>query len=162
MTIHFIAFVLFIYGTQFLALTYDYSFLHSTGAFMNIISNPNRFNDDMKFIDLIGVGGLLIAYVISWAISNKRNWHWANSIFIFVLALVLKNFNLLRWDTIRVFFSSPGEEFVLNTMWFIIFLGSLLILLGLFLFFSKKITAFIEKSNPMAKTTGKTGRKTSK
>jgi hypothetical protein len=161
MIVHFIAFLFFIYGSQFVALTYDYGFLHNNGAFINIMNNPGRFNDDMKFIDLIGVAGLLVAYVISWAISNKRGWYWANSIIVFVIALVLKNFNLLKWDVIRAFFSAPGEDFILNSSWFFIALGTFFIAIGLLLFFIKKITAFIEKGNPQAKTTAKGGKKKS-
>lgn len=84
--------------------------------------------------------GLLFAFFLSLFISIRRKWFWVNSILSFVLAILLFRANL--WDYTRHLFYYPGRLFS-NSIIKILTNGTLLLAIGLLLFFSKPITRFI-------------------
>jgi hypothetical protein len=145
MAIHFIAFCLFIYAFQVLAFLHDYSFLFSLTEHINRVNFPEKFNADMEFVVQAGNIGLLVAYVISWIISNKQNWHWINSVVIFLLAFLLKNFALS--SALDKVLLSPGGPFKIYSFTGHILTGIILIAIGLVLFLSKRIIRFIDSAN---------------
>jgi len=143
MVIHFIAFWLFIYGFQTLAYLYDFNFLIFLPVEARINDVP-RTNLDMKIVAQAGLVGAIVAYVISWRISLKRNWFWLNSVFIFVLIYVLKLYDLLGWNQLQKAFLAPGSIFRLNTRTYYVTNGAVMLAIGCFLLFSGKVKKFID------------------
>jgi hypothetical protein len=147
LAIHFIAFWFFIYAFQTLGFLHDYKFLFMIQERVNRLNFPDRFNADMIFIQQAGNIGLLAAYVISWTISTNRNWHWINSVFIFLLAFVIKNFVLVKWSSYNNVFMSPGGVFKVYSIWGHVAIGLIAIAVGLVIFFSKALIRYIEKNS---------------
>jgi hypothetical protein len=158
MIIHFIAFLFFVFAFQTLAYLKDFNFIFSPSQSMSRLNIPQRFYADMEFIAQIGNLGLLAGYVISWTISSKRNWHWANSVIVFVLLFVLKNFVLTHWGYYANVVIRPGGPFNIYSMWGHIVLGIVLLGIGLALLFSKKVISYIEASKPEVKQPVKKGK----
>jgi len=149
MIIHSIAFCLFIWGFETLAFLHDYDFLFSVAQHINRITFRDQFNADLEFIVQAGNIGLLVAYVSSWVVSNKRNWHWVNSVIIFVLAFLLKNFLLSSF--LDKTFLTPGGPFKIYSISGHLLLGIALIALGSLLIFFKRIIRFIDAARKTAK-----------
>lgn len=147
--IHFIAFCLFIWAFETLAFLHDYDFLFSVAQHMNRITFRDKFNADLEFIVQAGNIGLLVAYILSWAVSNKKNWHWINSVVIFLIAFLLKNF-LLRSFLDKTLLT-PGGPFKIFSISGHLLLGLALIALGTLLIFFKTIVRFIDKATPTGK-----------
>lgn len=154
MIIHFIAFCLFIWGFETLAFLHHYDFLFSIAQHINRITFRDQFNADLEFVVQAGNIGLLIAYVISWIISNKKHWHWINSAIIFLLAFLLKNFIMSSF--LDKIFLTPGGPFKIYSMWGHIVMGIALLGLGSLLFFSKRIIRFIDPAGKAIKKRGVT------
>lgn len=152
LVIHFVAFWLFIYGFQTLAYLYDFNFL----IFLPVEARLNdvpRTNFDMKVVAQAGLVGAIVAYLISWRISLKRNWFWLNSTLIFVLIYVLKLYDLLGWSKLQKVFLLPGSIFRLNTRTYFVANACIMLSIGCFLLFSKHIKRFIDGKNAI--TAGK-------
>jgi hypothetical protein len=149
MIIHFIAFCLFIWAFETLGFLHDYDFLFSVAQHINRVTFRDQFNADLEFVVQAGNIGLLIAYVLSWIVSNKRNWHWINSVVIFVLAFLLKNF-LLRSFLDKTFLT-PGGPFKIYSISGHLLLGIALIALGSLLIFFKGIVLFIDRAEKKGK-----------
>jgi len=154
--IHFIAFWLFVWAFQTFAFLHDYTFLFMTAEHITRLNFPERYKADLMIVEQAGNIGLLVAYVISWYISNKKNWHWINSLVIFLLLFLLKNFVLHNF--LNNIFLVRGGAFKIYTVWGHILLGTALIAVGLVLFLSKRIIRFIDpayKTNKKAAVTHK-------
>lgn len=149
MVIHFIAFCLFIWAFETLAFLRDYDFLFSVAQHINRITFRDKFNADLEFIVQAGNIGLLVAYVMSWFMSNKRNWHWINSVIIFVIAFLLKNF-LLRTFLDKMLLT-PGGPFKIFSISGHLLLGIALVCAGSALFFLKPIINYIDPANKTGK-----------
>ena len=152
LVIHFVAFWLFIFGFQTLAYLYDFNFL----IFLPVEARLNdvaRTNFDMKVVAQAALVGAIVAYLISWRISLRRNWYWLNSTVIFVLIYVLKLYNLLGWSRLQKVFLLPGDIFRLNTRTYYITNGCIMLAIGCYLLFSKRIQRFIDGKRVVA--TGK-------
>jgi hypothetical protein len=143
MVIHFIAFWLFVFGFQTLAYLYDFNFLIFLPVEARINDVP-RTNLDMKIVAQAALVGAIVAYIISWRISLKRNWFWLNSVFIFVLIYVLKLYDLLGWSQLQKVFLLPGSIFRLNTRTYYVTNGVVMLAIGCFLLFSGKVKKFID------------------
>ena len=146
MIIHFIAFWFFAYAFFTLAFLHDYAFLHLSSEHMLLLNDRGRFIRDKEFIRQSGNFGLLAAYIISWSISSKRNWHWINSVIIFVLAFGLYNLGYLGWNLVHGFFQQPAKLFPVNSVWGYLTDGLILLAIGLILLFSKGIIRYIDHS----------------
>lgn len=155
--IHFIAFWLFIYAFQTLSFLYDFNFL----LFLPVearLNDANRVNFDMKIVAQAGLLGAIVAYVISWRISLKRNWFWLNSVLIFVLIYVLKLYDLLGWNKLQKVFLLPGQIFRLNTRTFYVTNGLIMLAIGCYLLFSEKVKRFIDGKGSAEKKTANAGK----
>jgi hypothetical protein len=160
MIIHFIAFWLFIWAFETLAFLHDYEFLFSITQTFNRINLRSQVNADLDFIMEAGNIGLLAGYVMSWIISTKKGWHWINSIVIFVLAFLIRNFLTRSFpDNILLL---PGGPFRVYSIWAHIVLPIILIGVGLLLFFSKQIIRFIDPASRMDKKGASISKKSAK
>jgi hypothetical protein len=144
LVIHFIACWFFIYAFQTLAFLYDYKFLFVQSADTRA-HDVARFQMDMKVYNEAGFLGLLIAYLISWRISLKRNWFWINSVVVFVLAYFLKQFGWLGWSTLQKVFLAPGHLFKINSIAAFATNGIFMLTIGLVLLFLNSIKRFIDR-----------------
>jgi hypothetical protein len=99
----------------------------------------------MKLVNESGFIGLIIAYLISWRISLKRNWFWVNSVLVFLVAYYLKRLSLLGWSSLQVFFLAPGHLFSVNSVWSFLTNGLFMLTIGSLLLFLKPVIRFIEK-----------------
>lgn len=143
MVIHFVAFWLFIYGFQTLAFLYDFKFLIYLPVEARINDVP-RTNFDMKVVAQMALVGAIVAYIISWRISLKRGWFWLNATIVFVVIYILQLNNLLGWRILQKGFLLPGQIFRLNTRTFYVTNGGIMLALGCYLLFSKRIQRFID------------------
>lgn len=146
--IHFMAAWLFIYATHTLTTLYDFSFLYKEFALQNRVMFKDRANNDMFIIQLGGYIGLIAAYIISWQLSEKKKWFWANSVIVMLLAFVLYYFKRTGWQSLFGIFLFPGRLFTddndFNTVTSIVIDGLFMLILGSLLFFSKGIIRFID------------------
>lgn len=118
----------------------------------NLESNGKTIDDLLNFsiwIDLSGFGGLIIGFLLSLIISLKKGWLWFNSVITFALAFALYKFGDLG--------SVYVTNFLLNTTSFMknMFLefaiwGGIFLVMGIFIFFSKKLRNFISNEVPAA------------
>ena len=138
--IHFLASWFFIYAFHTLSSLYDYSFLYTAAEHLNRTNDPQRFASDMYIINESGAIGLIVAYIISWQISLRRNWFWLNSVIVFAIAFVLKYNNLLGWSSLQHVFLAPGHVFRVNSIACFLTNGLIMLAIGLVLFFLKGIT----------------------
>jgi hypothetical protein len=143
--IHFIAYWLFIYGFDTLGSLYDFKFLYNTNALMLSSIAKERFNSDILIINLFGTSGLVIAYIISWQLSVKKGWFWANAVIIFLLAFLLKSHDYLAWSSMKSIFLAPGQIIFDNSMIGVIINGLVMIALGCLLLLKKQIIDFIDR-----------------
>jgi hypothetical protein len=151
--IHFLAFWFFIYAFKMLSYLYDTRLVDiarqsdSRDLNQELIDNnisSAQFVNFTIWTETSSFIGLLTAFVISLAISTRKNWHWLNTVIAFIIGNVLLRFNLLGWTflqrslwrTGRVF-GDMKTEFLVN--------GILLLTIGLLIFFSKRSSGFIEK-----------------
>jgi hypothetical protein len=107
-----------------------------------------RITFDALWINLSGFIGLLIAFGISIAVSIKHKLHWINPIISFLIAFsLLILWNLLKiktpWTYLKYIFIGIGYFFQ-ESIWFFVINGSIILTFGLFLFFGKKVIAFID------------------
>ena len=144
LVIHFVAFWFFIYALDTLASIYDYQFLYKPEAYLTQMVNRDRFNNDILIINLFGTFGLLVAYVISWRISVKYNWFWANAVIVFLLEFFLKSHDYLGWAVLKTFFLQPGTLLGENSIPCIIVNGLIMLSLGSLLLFNKKVILYID------------------
>ena len=141
LVIHFIAFLLVMYAAQMFAFIYDYKFLYLDHT--NRINSPSRMDSDMAIVEQVGNFGLILSFILSWVISTRKNWHWINSVIVFVLTFVIENWVLLRWKKFHDIYLSPGGLFHVFSKWGHITEGTILFVAGLSLIFAKAITKYI-------------------
>jgi len=107
----------------------------------------------MKIVAQAALVGAIVAYIISWRISLKRNWFWLNSVFIFILIYILKLYDLLGWSQLQKVFLLPGSIFRLNTRTYYVTNGAVMLAIGCFLLFSGKVKKFIDGKKAEEKRT---------
>ena len=91
-----------------------------------------------------GLLGMLVAEIISLIIVLKSRWFWVNSVLVFLIMYAMGWFNITGWTILSRVFLKPGQLFDNITLEFLVN-GIVLLLIGLFLFFSKTITKFIHQ-----------------
>ncbi|MDR3693612.1 hypothetical protein [Mucilaginibacter sp.] len=155
--INLIAFWLFFYAFQTLSFLHDYNFLYLPSERMARLNLPARRANDMNFIKQAGNFGLVAAYVISWFVANKRDWHWLNGVISFVITFTLCFFGWFGWSFLHGIFQAPSKLFAPTSVWGYLISGVIMIALGLLVLLSKKVISFIEgaKSKNAATYTGK-------
>lgn len=143
--VHLIAFWFFYYGAQTLAFLKDIPFAQpDLNAIIKAAQKP-RYEFDKNFIEQMGNIGLVLAYILSWYVSWKRNWHWINGVIAFIAAFALGYYNWFGWDHLSDFFLAPGRLFRSHPIVNFIISGGIMLILGLLLLFWKKIQRFIDK-----------------
>jgi hypothetical protein len=155
MIIDLIAFWLFFYAFQTLAFLHDHNFLFLDHmARMNSIG---RQDSDLVLVAQAGNFGLIAAYVISWFVANKRNWHWLNGVIVFIVAFTLANLRYFGWGFLGVIFQAPGKIFAVNSIWGFITDAVIMIGIGLLLLLSKRVIRYIDgnKADKNAPDSGK-------
>lgn len=157
--VHFIACWLFIHAFQIFSYLSDIEILEvshegSAKELDNLLkvnqqTNIARISYYIIYYMLAPLVGLLAAFFISIIMSVKKNWFWPNSLLAPTAAYLLIYFDSSGWSFIKkmLFFQVRITSEVVFTY---ILNGSVLLLLGLFLLFSKKAILFIEKgkNNP--------------
>jgi hypothetical protein len=146
--IHLIAFWFFFYAFQTFAFLHDHTFFNPILERVNRLQFPDRYNFDKTLIQQMGNAGLIVAYVIAWFIASKWNWHWINSVIVFVIAFALGNLNWFGWDTLSVIFLAPGKLFGINTIGSLLTNGVIMLALGLLLLFLKNVNVYINNGDP--------------
>lgn len=94
---------------------------------------------------MMGLIGLLVAFVISIVIAIKRRWLWLNSFIAFVITYFLYRLNIPPWKIVAPIFRYPGQiitgsvklEFIIN--------GIIPLAIGMLIFLSKYSKRFIER-----------------
>jgi hypothetical protein len=148
MIIHLGAFWLFLYGFQTLGFLHDYAFFNPAYAGINEVNFPGRYKADKTVIEQVGNFGLALAYVISWFVCSRKNWHWINGLIIFVLAFALGNLHWFGWNHLYKIFLAPGRPFHFDRVWKYCTDGLFMVALGLLLLLLKPVIRFIDKGNP--------------
>ncbi len=149
---HFLAFWFFIHAFETL------SYLNNT-PLLEIVRHSNSQDLKQKLADnnvsaadltyfvvwtsTSGFLGLIVSFVISLAISIRRNWFWLNSLVVLIVTYVLYRFDLLGWKYLKKFFWCFGQTFSDITTEFVAN-GTLLLMIGLLIFFLKRPNTFIE------------------
>ena len=144
--IHFIAYWFFVYGFDTLGSIYDYKFLYYSHLMLVSDIAKERFNSDILIINLFGTAGLIVAYIISWQLSVRRNWYWANSVIIFLLVFFLKSHDYLGWASLKTIFLALGNLISDNALMSIFINAAVMLTIGFFLLLKKQILEFIDRS----------------
>ena len=157
--INLVAFWLFFYAFQTLAFLHDYDFLYLPSQRMVRLNFPDRRAADMNFIKQAGNFGLLAAYIISWFVANKKNWHWLNGVISFVITFTLCFFGWFGWSFLHSIFQAPGKLFAPTSMWGYLTCGLIMIALGLLVLLSKRVARYIDNYNSKNKPAEKDKKK---
>ena len=151
--IHFVSSSFFVYAFKTLAYLYDTKFLdhlrrYKQGYKIEGVDNIHYSSTD--FITFLRVplysamAGLLVAFLISLLISIRQKWSWFNSLITFLLTYFLYRFDLLGWDYLNKIFLSFGQLFS-NTFVEFLLNGTLMLTIGVLLFFLRPLMRFIDK-----------------
>lgn len=152
--LHFVASCFFVHAFMILSYLYYIKLVdhfRSSNYTNPILGNENvhySSSDVTNFIMIphySAMVGLLIAFLISLFISIKRQWFWFNSAIAYLLTYFLHRFDFLGWGYLKKIFLALGK---LSNNTFIEFLvnGTLLLTIGLMLFFLKPSIKFIDKN----------------
>ncbi len=156
LAVHFVAFLLVMYAFQEAAFLRDYKFMYldHTGR----INAPFRFDADMALVEQAGNFGLILAFILSWVISNRKNWHWINSVIVFVATFAIENWGLLHWKKFHDIYLSPGGLFKAFTITAHVAVVVILLAVAGLLIYSKPMIRFIGKEAKDKKAASKSGK----
>jgi hypothetical protein len=157
LAIHFIAFWLVMYAFQEAAFLRDYKFMYLDHV--GRINAPFRFDADMALVEQAGNIGLILAFILSWVISVRKNWHWINSVIVFVATFAIENWGLLHWKKFHDIYLSPGGLFKAYSVWAHVLVAVLLLAAAGLLIYSKPIVRFISGKANDKKAALKGGKK---
>jgi hypothetical protein len=153
--INLLAFWLFFYAFQTLAFLHDYYFLCLPAEHLMRLNFPARLAADKNIVMQAGNFGLLAAYVISWFIAQKKEWHWLNGVISFVITFILCYLGWFGWSFLHVVFLAPQKLFEPVSWWGYLTSGLIMIALGSLVLFSKRVIRYIDgynsKNNPTNK-----------
>jgi hypothetical protein len=150
--IHFVASWFFIHAFHTLSYLYDtkvidvvrqsngkadYDFLIDSGVEASDLTYFLVWTSISEFI------GLVVAFLISLAISIRRRLFWVNALLAFIIASLLYRWNLLGWTYLKQFYWYLGQTFNSSTVEYL-FYGIALLTIGLLIFFLKRSNEFIE------------------
>jgi len=137
----------FFYAFQTLAFLKDRAFADPLLNSIIKASQKPRYAMDKTFIEQIGNIGLVVAYVLWWFVASKKGWHWINGVIAFIVAFALGFFNWFGWDHLSNIFLAPGRLFQQTSMWNFLLSGGIMLAIGLFLLFWKKMQLFIDRGS---------------
>jgi hypothetical protein len=150
--IHFIAFWFFIHAFLTASALYDVELVAALRQsnkqdLVKIFNDGRRLNYFLFWTNVSGFIGLVVAVMISLIISIKRNWFWVNALIAFIITYLLYRFDLLGWPHLKPFFLYLGQRF--NNIAVEIFVnGTILLTIGLLIFFLRRPNQFIENNRP--------------
>jgi len=160
MTAHVLACWFLFHAFWQLGFLYDYSYLEEVKHHFND-QNYNNINN-YRNLDavritmipfhaaMIGLIGILCSFVLSISLSLKYKWLWANSVIVLLVTLMLFCLDRFYYGYLRHVFHFPGRFF--NSDWASILANSSVMLaIGLLLFFLKRMIKFIDGDNPVRK-----------
>lgn len=154
--IHLLACWFFYYATVELAILYDYKFLiHLMITHYRGNTDFVRSNFDILWMGMAELISILIAFLVSLVVSIRKKWFWLNSVIVLLSAFGLMilwarlKVRFTPWHYLKQIFLTPGEIFD-NTVWFFVINGSVLLAIGLCLFFLKSVNRFIDGKNATA------------
>ena len=150
MVIHLIACGFFIYSFIM------FSYLHDHENLIKILNPPkNWFNNpknipydpskiaiDAFWINLSKPIGLFAGFLISLAITIKRQWYWVNSLLVFLMSILLLRYHLFGWHYLHYIFLAPGSIFKEYSVGYFLVNGLLMLTIGLLLFFLRRLQQF--------------------
>jgi uncharacterized membrane protein YkgB len=93
--IHFLASCLFLLAFREFMYISDYQYFKSAYKLIeknNWHFDGHRIETDINNIDYAGLVGIVLAFIISLAISIKRRWFWVNSLLVFLIAFLTARF----------------------------------------------------------------------
>lgn len=94
---------------------------------------------------IMGLIGLLAAFVIAIVIVIKQRWFWVNSFIAFVITYFFFRLNIPPWKIVAPIFRYPGQM-ITGSTWLEFIINSAIPLgIGLFIFLSAFSRKFIEK-----------------
>lgn len=147
--VHFFATWLFIHSFYILSYLHDIEFTefimknrNQTPVFDEIPFGTKRMSNFFMVTGISKFIGLLIAFIISLSISAYRKWFWLNSVLVLLITYTFFRLDFLLWDYLKVIFRFIGGFMPNITLDFLVD-GLVMLLLGLLVFFSKKLTQLI-------------------
>jgi hypothetical protein len=116
----------------------------------------HKHNDAyLKEFDRFGSGR--ITYTLIWAAYGemaalflviKKHWYWLNSLIVFAAFILFGLLKVEIWRYVGSVFSTPGRLFKAESIGYLLVNGLVMLGLGVLLFFSNKIIAFINSGWP--------------
>lgn len=155
--VHTIAFWFFMYAFETLSYLFHLKILNaalsSNADLEKMMAEKGITTEDLSLFlfwkSISGTIGLFAALLLSLFLSVKRSWFWLNSLLAFALIFLLHWFHVTGWDYLKSIFYYLGSLFA-NTLFKFLIDGTILLVPGLFLFFSKSITRFITSGTQSA------------
>jgi hypothetical protein len=150
--LHLIAFWFFIYAFETFSYLTDTKlielFRHSNQYITRTTLEENgmsasNISDSLFKVDIAGLIGLVVAFIISLVISIRQHWFWVNSLIALLIFFIPVNLRFLRkifWVP-RQIFDDVTIEFLLN--------GIILLTIGLLILFWSRPKRFIENNKPV-------------
>lgn len=154
MMVHFMACWFIYHAFWQLGYLYDYNYMEKVthqiifkGHQMNVNNYQGLDGHRMAMISvnaaMISLAALLMSFLISLLLSIRHKWYWLNSIIVLVIAVLSHYLDKHYYDYLRPVLQAPGRLF--KPDWArIITNGSIMLAIGLCLFFWRRITRFID------------------
>jgi hypothetical protein len=164
MLLHFLAMWLFTYAFKTVGIVYDYDFFrfikehyhqNQSDNFLKALANayPGRTAarlaldvalDNLR-VQLLRTTGLLSAFLVSLAITIRMRWFWPNSLIAFLAAIAVYEYYETIPDYLSPTFYISYFPLKLDSVWGLVIAGGISLVVGLWLFFSKKVMRFISR-----------------
>ena len=124
---------------------HDHDFFRESLDRVNFLNFPVRYKADITFVQQAGIIGLVIAYILSWTISTRRNWFWLSAALSFILIFFMRIYGLLLWEKLHNVFYFPGKIFKDESIWAYVLNGAIMTGIGLYILLSPTIKKYIDK-----------------
>lgn len=150
--IHFVATWFFIYAFQTLSVLIDIKIFEMTRYLS--IEDINKLFDEKRiaaseivnfdiWMVMSKLIGIFVAFIVALIISIRRHWFWFNSFIVLIIISLLARYRLLGWNILKAIFLTPGEIFK-NPIFECLTNSIILLTIGTYIFFSKKLNQFIK------------------
>ncbi len=87
--------------------------------------------------------GWLTALILSLLICRRHKWFWLNAVIAFIVLFILQRQYYAGWIFLKYIFMAPGDIFH-SSFLYLLTNGLLLLVLGLFTFYYKRLQRFID------------------
>ncbi|WP_343697326.1 hypothetical protein [Flavobacterium sp.] len=156
--INYIQIIFHLIVTYFLTFSFQsFAWLHNariielteTYGVENFAHNHEKYNVSVQEIALFTFWphvacllGILLAFILSITISIVKKWSILNSFVVLLISYILYRFDILSWKYSKSFLSV--DRFIDDYQTIFILNGSLLLIIGLVIFFSKWTNRLIQ------------------